>query len=172
MNLQTFPISPADSNLVNRITFLVILLSIPFFLFLAFDSPSILSTVMLALTIVVMAYLLLANKFTKFSLEDDSLHIKGTLYGKTIAIDSLDIDNAEIIDWSQDSHKDYRPIIRTNGIGLPYYQAGWFRLRNKQKALLFVTNRENVISIPSYDGYLLMLSVGNPSSFLESLKAG
>ena len=170
MNLQTFPISPAESNLVNRITFLVILLSIPFFLFLVFDSSSILSTVMLALTIVVMTYLLLANRFTKFSLENNSLHIKGTLYGKTIARETLDIENAEVIDWSQDTHKDYRPIIRTNGIGLPYYQAGWFRLKNKQKALLFVTSKENVVSIPTHDGYLLMLSVDNPDAFLQKLK--
>jgi hypothetical protein len=36
---------------------------------------------------------------------------------------------------------DLQPAGRTLGTGLPGYQAGWFRLRNGEKALLYLTNR-------------------------------
>ena len=36
-----------------------------------------------------------------------------------------------------------RPGLRTMGTGLPGYRAGWFRLRNGEKALLYLTELLN-----------------------------
>ena len=44
--------------------------------------------------------------------------------------------------------------LRTNGIGLPHYLAGWFRLCNGTKALMFVTDRRNVVLIPTTLGFV------------------
>ena len=113
---------------------------------------------------------MVANKFTRFTVNDNTLGIKRALYGKSIAISSLDLQNTQVLDLTQDNNKPLRPIIRTNGIGLPFYQAGWFRLRNRGKALLFTTNMKNVIHIPTSEGYALMLSVDDTEKFLASLK--
>ena len=64
---------------------------------------------------------------------------------------------------------EFKPIRRTNGIGLPGYSAGWFKLANGEKALLFVTDRGKVVYMPTTDGYSVLLSTVNPEEFLESL---
>jgi hypothetical protein len=57
------------------------------------------------------------------------------------------------------------------GTGLPGYSAGWFSLRNGEKALLFVTDRSRVVRIPTRDGYSLMVSPRHPQAFMEALRA-
>ncbi len=58
---------------------------------------------------------------------------------------------------------------RTNGAGLPGYQAGWFRLQSGEKALVFVTDLERVVYVPTNEGYSLLLSVEEPDEFLDAL---
>ncbi len=48
------------------------------------------------------------------------------------------LEEAKQVDLSGDS--EYRLRTRTNGTGLPGYQAGWFKLQNGEKALVFVTD--------------------------------
>ena len=63
------------------------------------------------------------------------------------------------------------PRWKTNGVGLPGYQAGWFRLRRGGKALLFVTDRTRVVFVPTNEGYSVLLSVPDPDVFLRTLRA-
>lgn len=170
MTTQTFPISRAESNLVNRLTFIAFLLLIALMTFLVFDSKSLLFIVIQIPFLAILIYALVANKFTEFTVDDNTLGIKRALYGKSIAISSLDLQNTRVLDLTKDINKPLRPIIRTNGIGLPYYQAGWFRLHNRDKALLFTTNMKNVVHIPTNEGYALMLSVDDTEKFLESIR--
>jgi hypothetical protein len=64
---------------------------------------------------------------------------------------------------------EYRLRIRTNGVGLPGYRAGWFRLRSGEKALVFVTDLEQLVYVPTREGYSVLLSVVAPEEFLEAL---
>jgi hypothetical protein len=57
------------------------------------------------------------------------------------------------------------------GTGLPGYQAGWFRLRNGEKALLDLTDRRRAVYIPTGAGYSLLLSPADPDGFLSRLRA-
>jgi hypothetical protein len=68
-----------------------------------------------------------------------------------------------------DADSTLRPVRRTNGIGLPGLSEGWFRLANGEKALMFVTDRDGVVYIPTRDGYSVLLSTVTPDEFLESL---
>ena len=73
-----------------------------------------------------------------------------------------------ILDLSH--QKDYAPIIKTNGIVLPGYKAGWFRLTNKQKALVFVTDKSKVVYLSTNEGYSILLSVTKPKEFIDTLQ--
>ena len=65
--------------------------------------------------------------------------------------------------------REYQPRWRTFGTGLPGYRAGWFRLRNREKALLYVTDGSRVVYIPTRDNYSVLLSVAEPERFLQAL---
>jgi hypothetical protein len=55
------------------------------------------------------------------------------------------------------------------GTGLPGYAAGWFKLANGEKALVYVTTQSEVVYIPTTEGYSLLLSVTEPDRFLARL---
>ena len=63
------------------------------------------------------------------------------------------------------------PARRTMGTGLPGYQSGWFRLKNGEKALLYLTDRTKAVYVPTTEGYGLLLSPDDPDGFLGALAA-
>ena len=95
------------------------------------------------------------------------LRISGDLFGRTIPGHALIVDGARALDLA--AEKDYQPRWRTLGTSVPGYQSGWFRLRNGEKALLFLTHPGRVVYVPTRDGYSLMLSVADPDAFLHAL---
>ncbi len=115
-----------------------------------------------------MGYIGYSVKNTRFELSDGGLRISGTLYGRFVPRANIDSAGAKIIDLRVD--QEYRPGMRTNGVGMPGYSAGWFRLKNREKALLFVTRESNVVYIPTTQGYSLMLSVRDAQEFQEAIR--
>jgi hypothetical protein len=107
-------------------------------------------------------------RHAKFDVSDFELAIKGE-YSRSIRLSDLDLSKAEVVDLAL--RNDLRPGMRTYGTGLPGYQAGWFKLQNGQKALLYLTARNEVVHLPTNDGYDLLLSVNDPSTFLTSLRS-
>ena len=75
---------------------------------------------------------------------------------------------AVVTDLNTDT--DHQPKWRTMGTGLPGYAAGWFKLRNGTKGLLYVTDRTHVARIPTTEGYIVMLSVSDPAALIDALK--
>jgi hypothetical protein len=66
---------------------------------------------------------------------------------------------------------DLAPKWRTMGTGLPGYQAGWFRLKNGEKALLYLSDRSRAVYVPTTAGYSLLLSPADPDRFLSAVRA-
>ena len=60
-----------------------------------------------------------------------------------------------------------RTSARTNGIGLPNYQAGWFRLNNREKALVFVTDWSRSVIVPTTEDYTLLANPEDPDGFIS-----
>ena len=56
------------------------------------------------------------------------------------------------------------------GTGMPGYQAGWFRLRNGDKALLYLTDRSKAVYVQTTDGFGVILSPSEPDNFLGALE--
>jgi hypothetical protein len=102
-------------------------------------------------------------------LYDSSIQLQVPLYGRTIPISMLNMADSRIVDLS--AERNLRLKWRTNGIGMPRYLVGWFRLYDGQKALAAVTDPHHVVYIPTRDGYSLLLSVANPNTFLSAVKA-
>lgn len=128
---------------------------------------SVILVVLLAVLIALFGWIVYSARNTVVEVESDGLRVSGTLYGRHVPIDALRVDEARQLNLERDA--DYRLKWRTNGIGLPGYKAGWFRLRNGEKALAFITDARRVVYVPTNDGYSILLSVAEPGRVIDRL---
>ena len=119
--------------------------------------------------IALMAYMVHAGRSATFTIADGALTIRGGMYGRTIPLDEIDRDGAEIVSIEKGSP--LAPTLRTNGVGLPGLQLGKFRLRNGAKALVYLTRRDRVVHIPLRNGTALLLTPADPAAFLTALRS-
>src|ERR1043166_82087 len=105
----------------------------------------------------------------RFEISPDGLRLRGDLWGRSIPLNQLDIAAATRIDLA--SSPELPPTRRTMGTGLPGYQSGWFRLRNGEQALLYLTDRTRAVYVPTRAGYSLLLSPAEPDRFVAALRA-
>lgn len=106
---------------------------------------------------------------TKIEVSAAGIRIRNTLYGRFIPAEKLRTEAARVVNLS--TSPQLAPARRTNGSGLPGYQAGWFRLRNGEKALVFLTDRQHAIYLPTSEGYSLLVSPKQPDQFVSQLRA-
>jgi len=106
---------------------------------------------------------------SRFEIRADGLRLAGDLYGRLVPKSELRVDLARSVDLARDAT--LRPRWRRMGTGLPGYQAGWFRLRNGEKALVYLTDRSRAVYIPTTAGYSLLLSPADPDGFLSRLRS-
>ena len=122
----------------------------------------------LVLILVLFAFIGYSVRNTKFEVSEQGLRIKGGIYGRFIPKDEITREEVKIINLNL--QKEYKPKLRTNGIGLPGYSEGWFKLKNNEKALLFVTDYSKVVYIPTRQNYSVMLSVSEADEFYQVTK--
>ena len=144
---ETFPMIPATSK--------------PFWVLIP------ILVVLFAGLLVLFAYIAYSSQTVRFELSDEGLRLRGDLYGRLIPASALISEQARKLDLTE--NREYQPRWRTFGTGLPGYRAGWFRLRNREKALLYVTDASRVVYIPTRDNYSVLLSVAEPERFLQAL---
>ena len=117
--------------------------------------------------VVLFSFIAYSARNVKFELTDNGLRIRGGIYGKFIPRDVLVREKARVINLNVE--REYKPRWRTNGVGLPGYAEGWFRLFNGERALLFVTERSRIVYIPTTEGYSLLLTPSRPEEFLKAI---
>jgi hypothetical protein len=124
-----------------------------------------------AAIVLVVAILLavFATRPTQIEVSPEGLRLRQTLYGRFIPADRIQWSGARRVDLS--ASPELAPARRTNGAGLPGYQAGWFRLKNGEKALVFLTDRSRTVYIPTSEGFSLLLSPQDPDRFLSAVRA-
>ena len=108
-------------------------------------------------------------RLSRFEVSSEGLRLRGDLYGRLIPVNELQVKEARRVDLS--SSPELAPARRTMGTGLPGYQSGWFRLRNGEKALLYLTDRSRAVYVPTTAGYAVLLSPEDPEGFLKALSA-
>jgi hypothetical protein len=104
----------------------------------------------------------------RFVLSDAGLDFQGDIYGRRLPWAALRVQEAQIVDLTREAA--LRPRLRRGGTALPGYAAGWFRLRNGERALVYVTTRERVLYVPTNAGYALLLSPADPDGMLADLQ--
>jgi hypothetical protein len=127
----------------------------------------ILSLVLLAV-IGLFVYIGYSSRHINFTVNEQGLRIGPGLYGRFIPKEDINTEGVRVVNLNTD--KEYQPKLRTNGAGLPGYAAGWFKLQNKEKALLFVTDHSRVVYIPTNKDYVVLLSVREAEEFADVLQ--
>lgn len=144
---ETFPIVPGDARILWGL--------IPAFLITVFALGG-------------LAISLAGSQNARFEVSPVGLRLKGDLYGRFIPAADLQLAGARAVNLSAEPA--LTPTRRTFGTAVKGYRAGWFRLRDGEKALLYVTDGSRVVYLPTSRGYAVMLSVSDPEAFLASLQ--
>jgi hypothetical protein len=166
---EVFPIIPATNGPV--ITFGIISLVLLGIIFLAAGAPVIvfgIVAVVVVATLFLLGTFVYASRHTRFEVSPEGLAIRGDLYGRRLPAEVLLTEEARTVDLTVSPN--YRPVWRTNGAGFPGYSSGWFQLGNGDKVLLFVTDKQRVVYLPTRAGYAMLLSVAEPERFLAALR--
>jgi len=145
--MEIFTIAPADSRafwLIGLIPLLVLVL-VSGILFASFR----------------------ASRTATFEVSSEGLRLRGDWYGRLIPADRLVRGMARRVDL--EATPDLAPRRRTLGTGLPGYQAGWFRLRNGERALLYLTDRSKAVFVPTTEGYGVLVSPSEPDRFVAAV---
>ena len=109
-----------------------------------------------------------ASRHTALHISASGLTIKGGPYGRTIPLAALDTAHAQAIRF--DTNPELAPRGRSNGIGIPGYVSGWYKLANGEKALLFMTRRTSLVHVPTKEGYSVIVSVDSAQAFIDALR--
>ena len=125
--------------------------------------------VLLAAILLALAYTAYSSQRSRVEIGADRIRLVGDFWGREIPFSMLNVSGARILDLQ--NHSELALKRRTFGTGLPGYASGWFRLRNGEKALVYLSRRTEVVYIPTLDRYSLLLSVDEPGRFLETLKS-
>lgn len=144
---KVFPIVPVSNK--------------PVYIMLGFD------LLMVAILIFTL-YMTFSIKTARFKLSSAGIEVKGDMYSRSVPMSKLEREKARIIKLEKGSQ--LYPKWKTNGIALPGYLSGWFKLNNGHKALLFVSDKTQVVYVPTRDGYDLMVSPVDAEKFLKELK--
>jgi hypothetical protein len=116
----------------------------------------------------VVTFMVISGMRARFEISSAGLRLTGDFYGRTIALSDLRGGSARRVDISTGS--DLRPVRRTMGTGLPGYRAGWFRLSNGEKALLYVTDPTKAVYVPTRLNYAVLVSPNDPEGFLSAVR--
>ena len=116
----------------------------------------------------VFGWFLYWSKHTRFQIQNSEIHFDAGLYSKSISLQDIDVSSMGLLDYEQAPA--LKPRVRINGIGLPGYKSGWYRLANEEKALLYVTDESKMLAFKTLEGYWVFMSVMDPTSFVEQLQ--
>ncbi len=128
----------------------------------------VLPVVVLVGTIALIGLSMTGSMRARFELSPSGLRLQGDVYGRRIAASELRGGAARVVDLGQERR--LRPRNKTIGTAVPGYRAGWFRLANGEKALLYLTDMRRAVYVPTRAGYSLLLSVDRPQEFVGRLR--
>ena len=105
----------------------------------------------------------------RLTFDAGGLEVATTFYRRRLALDHLALDAARVVNL--DERPELRPMLRTNGLAIPGFRSGWYRLRNGHRALVATAGSPRVLWIPTAAGYDLLLQPVDPLALLERMRA-
>ncbi|MBS0485843.1 MAG: hypothetical protein JSS13_00745 [Proteobacteria bacterium] len=126
------------------------------------------SIVVGALVLLLLGLLLLMRK-AGVRVDQGALVIGTSVGTKRIPIVNLRAHGLHLVNFS--THPELRPIIKLWGTGLPGFAGGWFKLRNGDKAVCLLLDRERISCLHSdADNLTLLLSLAEPAKLQAMLE--
>jgi hypothetical protein len=122
----------------------------------------------LVLVMGVLGAAVMSARSARFEVSPEGLRIRGDIFGRLIPAEQIRAEEARRVNFTVTPG--LAPRRRTMGTGLPGYRAGWFRLWNGERALLYLTDFSRAVHVPTTDGYSLLLSPADPDAFLSALR--
>lgn len=114
--------------------------------------------VTVGVSLLAMAFMLwaLTRRALFLKLDSNELVFRGGFFSRKLPLSSLILSKARQL--SLFDKIELAPRWRTNGIRLPGYRAGWYRLRNGDKALVYLTDPYRITHLPTTHGFALLFS--------------
>lgn len=116
----------------------------------------------------VYAFIARAMRRHRVDIDQDGLEIATTFYKRRHGWNELRLAQARVVDL--DEHAGLRPLLKTNGTALPGLKSGWFRLRNRRKALVAIAGGRRVLHLPTGAGHDLLLQARQPQALQQRLR--
>ena len=131
-----------------------------------------LSVVLVVVLVPVLALVgrsVVASRTAHFDVSSAGLQLRGDWYGRLIPAGQIRSNAVKRVDFAAEPA--LTPQRRTMGTGLPGYQAGWYRLKNGERALLYLTDRSRAVYVPTTAGYSVLLSPAEPDAFMSAIRS-
>jgi hypothetical protein len=122
-----------------------------------------------ALVTTIVCLVTLDPYFTKVSVTSDRLVVTAWWERESILRTQLNTADARLVDVTSDSALGLAG--RVAGTGEPGYASGDWRLRNRSRAHVFITDMHRVLAIPVQGGGWLMISAAQPESLLAAVRS-
>ncbi len=164
---KVFYITPRSTGISVTMGFLIALVCVTQVL----PAPLVVRIFVLVIPVgilILFGFMLYSSRRTVFTISEEGLVVSRTMYGRHVPASALKADDAEILDLTQNTA--YLYPMKTNGLGLPDYNLGWFLVADKEKVLMFVTDRRKTVHIPTRSGFSILLSTPNPEAFIQALQ--
>lgn len=131
------------------------------------EMPGWLVGLLIGLGPALLVYAAVAVRNPSVQLGADGLQIRARFINKTWKPAVIDRTGAKLINL--ESHAELRPRWKLWGAALPGLSSGLFKLRNGEKAHVYITDKTKVVYIPTESGPIL-LSLVRPKDFLATLQ--
>lgn len=164
---REFAIVPPDLRIVLLLPAIGLLAALAGLGFAAREAPRVWwFAILIVLAAVLIAWSVQRRRVV---LDGDMLAVTAGIHGLRVRVADLDLAAARIANLADAPA--LRPATQTFGTALPGYSAGHFRLRDRSRGFLLLTDRRKVLALPERSGRTLLLSVERPRALLDALNA-
>ena len=111
----------------------------------------------------------LAFRRHRIEVADGTLTVVAGWHRAKLAPADLQLGEARI--GALDEHPEWKPWLKSNGMAVPGFRAGWFRTRGFRRVFACITDGERVLWIPTARNHALLLQAARPQDLLERLRA-
>ncbi|MGL4894963.1 MAG: PH domain-containing protein [Shewanella sp.] len=171
MTPQIFELAPLAQNSI--LSFIILLLGLSGLLFILWlkQMPIVTKFASLGLLLAMLggfSWVFYQSSHAQLVLTDTELTLDVPFYKVQLSRSDILPAEARIVDLRQEAH--LTPSFKTNGIGMPGFQLGWFNLQGKGRAFLAITDQSQLVLVPTTKGYSLLLTVPQGIEFLAQLQ--
>lgn len=165
-NMIDFPVLPPDGRLTWLLPGITVLALFIGVFVLIRQEPR--TWIMFPAILGILALIALSLRRRRISIIGDTLVIAAGLNTRRIATGDIDLATARVVDLRE--RTEWKPSIRLFGTSVPGLSMGHFRLRDRSRAFVLLTDSSRVLVLNERSGHRLLLSLAKPQALLDALQ--